>query len=152
METFGTVILSIVGFIVAFYILLYGLSFGMRRAAKKFLKSLRDKNYTKAFTILSEKIQRDVWVEGSERFLYRRYMDDFSAYRGSDFSVAADGTSGTFKTYLMLRNETMVPLKLQFMKISGKWKICAIDIQFRVADSIIKNNVEKFEQPKQKAT
>ena len=147
-EVIGISLLSIIGFIVLFFVLLYRLSAGMRKSAQSFLNALVRKDYEKAYQFLSDHIKRDVWLENFEEFLYMRYMDDFSGYKFSDFDVAADGSNGSFSTNLILRNESIVPLKLQFLKFERKWKIHAIDIQVRVANSVKKNNVYELNSKK----
>ena len=140
----GIALISIVGVIIAFYILLYSLSGGMRRTAQDFLETLIKKDYEKAYQYLSAHIKHDVWLENFQEYLFTRYMDDFSDYRRSEFNIATNGSNGTFKTDLILKNESIIPLGLELMKFNGKWKIHAIDIQIRVADRALKNNVIKL--------
>lgn len=145
-EIIGIVLTSILVFIAGFFVLLYRLSGGMRKAAQGYLNALKDKDYEKAYQYLSDQIKREVWLEDFEDFLYIRYMNEFSDYRYNDFEVAANGSNGSFKTNLVLDNESIVPLKLELMKFKGKWKIAAIDIQLRMVDSVLKEKVTSINQ------
>ena len=132
MDTAGTVVLSIAGFIAFFYVNLYAGSFRMRRAATAFMARLQQRRFSEAYALMSSAFRVAVPEDQFELFLAQRgvyKIKEFKRYLG-DFSIGSN--RGTMAPWLIREDGVYFKVKLNMFRERMKWTVSALDAELRL--------------------
>lgn len=122
---------AIVGGLILLIVLATGIVFmmtsSMSDAATAFFTEIKAKNYTKAYTYLSEDFKANTSKDEFVKFLDKSALLNFKETSWSSRSIS--GGKGELDGSVITENGGVVPIKLSFVKENDVWKIYAIHKQ-----------------------
>ncbi|MDD2451499.1 MAG: hypothetical protein PHU11_01005 [Dysgonamonadaceae bacterium] len=121
-------VLTILGGIIVFIVLVISIVFmmtsSMSDAATAFFTEIKAKNYTQAYTYLSEDFKANTSEDEFVKFLDKSALLNFKETSWSSRSIS--GGKGELDGSVITENGGVVPIKLDFVKENELWKIYAI--------------------------
>ncbi len=124
MKKAAIIIVSIVVFIVILVGAVFMMTSGMTDTATAFFTEIKAKNYTKAYTHLSENFKANTSQDEFVKFLDKSALLKFKDTSWNSRSIS--GGKGELDGSVVTESGGVVPIKLSFIKENDLWKIYSI--------------------------
>ena len=125
MKTLGKILLGIVGIIVVGVVAVFYFTSDMVKAADGFFDSVKQQDMTRAASFLSEDFRRSTPEGKLSAFLVRSGLTGVQETSWSGRSVEAG--KGSLIGSVTTSSGGAIPLKIDFVKENGEWKIYALN-------------------------
>lgn len=118
-------VVLIIGIIPILLGIIFFATAGISDTATAFFEEVEAKNYTKAYSYLSEDFQANTSQRELIRFLDKSALLNFEKASWNSRSIS--GNQGTLGGSVITKTKGSIPIKIKFVKENNEWKIYAIN-------------------------